>query len=153
MALLQKCDVCRSFAARWQARSFGMLSATPSWNMSALPSSILSSPVRRERRKSQRLPIAIPVFLRGLDGRGKAFIEFASAVNVSAGGMLVAVRRILPVASRLSLEIPSAPVPASDCLPVSTRLFKVKVLRAATFHDCQYVALKFARSVPVDSPE
>jgi hypothetical protein len=121
--------------------------------MSALSSSISSSAVRRERRKSQRLPIAIPVFLRGLDVRGKPFIEFASAVNVSAGGMLVAVRRVLPVASRLSLEIPSAPLPTFDCLPASARLFKVRVLRATIFHDCQYVALKFARSVPVDCPE
>ena len=49
-----------------------------------------------ERRKWARLPLAIPVFVRSRDGKGKEFLEFATALNVSAGGMLVAIRRALP---------------------------------------------------------
>jgi hypothetical protein len=43
-----------------------------------------------ERRKWIRLPLAIPVFVRSRDDKGKDFLEFATALNVSAGGMLVA---------------------------------------------------------------
>jgi hypothetical protein len=66
-----------------------------------------------ERRKWIRLPLAIPVFVRSRDEKGKEFLEFATALNVSAGGMLVAVRRVLPAAlNQIHLEIPSAPVAA-----------------------------------------
>ena len=70
-----------------------------------------------ERRKWARLPLAIPVFVRSRDGKGKEFLEFATALNVSAGGMLVAIRRVLPAIAQIQLEIPSAPVAALALLP------------------------------------
>ena len=59
-----------------------------------------------ERRRWQRLPLAIPVFIRCQDENGKDILEFATALNVSAGGMLVAVRRMLPDVEQYSLEVP-----------------------------------------------
>ena len=38
-----------------------------------------------ERRKWPRLPIAIPVFVRSRDEKGKELLEFATALNISAG--------------------------------------------------------------------
>jgi len=52
------------------------------------------------------LPLAIPVFVRSRDEKGKEFLEFATALNVSAGGALVAVRRSLPPTAQVLLEIP-----------------------------------------------
>ncbi|HYG97979.1 MAG TPA: PilZ domain-containing protein [Terriglobales bacterium] len=97
-----------------------------------------------ERRKWQRLPIAVPVFVRGIDAQGKAFIEFTSALNISAGGMLVAARRFLPSLTGLSLEIPTVPLSA-NLMAGTTRLFKVKVVREVIANHCQYVAFKFTR--------
>src|SRR5256885_9174410 len=57
-----------------------------------------------ERRKWPRLALAIPVFVRSRDEKGKEFLEFATALNVSAGGALVAVRRALPAAAQVLLE-------------------------------------------------
>jgi hypothetical protein len=37
--------------------------------------------------------LAIPVFVRSRDEKGREFLEFATALNISAGGMLVAVMR------------------------------------------------------------
>src|SRR3954465_4194084 len=82
-----------------------------------------------ERRKWTRLPLAIPVFVRSRDGKGKEFLEFATALNVSAGGMLVAIRRVLPPIAQLRLEIPSAPVAALAPLPRATRTLYAKTLR------------------------
>jgi len=42
----------------------------------------------KERRKWPRLSLAIPVFVRSRDERGKDLLEFATALNVSAGGFL-----------------------------------------------------------------
>jgi hypothetical protein len=43
-----------------------------------------------ERRKWPRLPLAIPIFVRSREDNGKETLEFATALNVSAGGALVA---------------------------------------------------------------
>jgi hypothetical protein len=98
-----------------------------------------------ERRKWVRLPLAIPVFVRSRDEKGKEFLEFATALNVSAGGMLVAVRRILPTSARIELEIPSAPVAAVRLLPKASRSLHAKALRTTSAQGYCLLGLKFSR--------
>jgi len=88
------------------------------------------------------LPLAIPVFVRTRDGKGKEFLEFATALNVSAGGMLIAVRRILSAGAQLRLEIPSAPVAA---LPSASRTLIAKALRTTPAEGYYLLGLKFSR--------
>lgn len=99
----------------------------------------------RERRKWMRLPLAIPVFVRSRDSRGKEFLEFATALNVSAGGMLLAVRRVLPRVPHLQLEIPCAPVAALAPLPRAARSLRAKSLRTTPTEGYYLVGLKFSR--------
>ena len=82
-----------------------------------------------ERRRWQRLPLAIPVFVRGGDERGKEFLEFANALNISAGGALLVTRRYLPRSSKVSLEIPSAPLPNLASKPYFVRTLQARVVR------------------------
>jgi hypothetical protein len=98
-----------------------------------------------ERRKWARLPLAIPVFVRSRDEKGKEFLEFATALNVSAGGMLVAVRRILPTSAQIELEIPSAPVAAVALLPRTSRNLRAKALRTTPVQGYCLLGLKFSR--------
>lgn len=98
-----------------------------------------------ERRKWSRLPLAIPVFVRSRDREGKEFLEFATALNVSAGGMLVAVRKIFPDAAHVQLEIPSAPVAAAALLPRASRDLRAKALRSTPAEGCYLLGLKFTR--------
>ena len=98
-----------------------------------------------ERRRWPRLPLAIPVFVRSQAESDKEFLEFATALNVSAGGMLVAVRRSLPSAAQVSLEIPSAPLAALTNLPNVTRNLRAKVLRMQHGEGYNLVGLKFSR--------
>ena len=98
-----------------------------------------------ERRKWARLPLAIPVFVRSRDGKGKEFLEFATALNVSAGGMLIAVRRILSAGAQLRLEIPSAPVAALAALPSASRTLIAKALRTTPAEGYYLLGLKFSR--------
>src|ERR1700752_1828575 len=100
---------------------------------------------RSERRKWARLPLAIPVFVRSRDGKGKEFLEFATSLNVSAGGMLVAIRRTLPDIAQIRLEIPSAPVAAMAMLPRAARTLNAKTLRTTPAHGYYLLGLKFAR--------
>jgi hypothetical protein len=98
-----------------------------------------------ERRKWTRLPLAIPVFVRSRDDDGKEFLEFATALNVSAGGMLVAVRNVKPSVDDLKLEIPSAPVAAIAMLPKSSRDLRAKALRTTPAEGYYLLGLKFSR--------
>lgn len=98
-----------------------------------------------ERRRWPRLPLAIPVFVRSQDGKDKEFLEFATALNVSAGGMLVAVRRSFPSSAQVSLEIPSAPLTSLASLPKAARNLRAKALRLEHAEGYNLVGLKFAR--------
>src|SRR3954465_7898667 len=98
-----------------------------------------------ERRKWARLPLAIPVFVRSRDEKGKEFLEFATALNVSAGGALVAVRRSLPMAAQVLLEIPSAPLSATTALPKAARTLRARTLRVTPADGYHLIGLKFSR--------
>ena len=98
-----------------------------------------------ERRKHQRLPLSIPVFVRGVDQDGKDFLEFATALNISGGGVLLATRRSLPRSTSLSLEIPVAPLPANTVSPQSVRSLKARLVRITHGERCHLLGLKFTR--------
>jgi hypothetical protein len=97
-----------------------------------------------------RLPLAIPVFVRSRDEKGKEFLEFATALNISASGILVAVRRSLPLSARILLEIPSAPLAATAKLPKTSRALRARCVRVTHAEGYHLVGLKFARPLLED---
>ena len=103
-----------------------------------------------ERRRWPRLPLAIPVFVKSRDDKGKEFLEFATALNISAAGALVAVRRPLPPASQLLLEIPSAPLAATAKLPKASRSLRAKCVRVTHAEGYYLAGLKFSRPLVPD---
>jgi hypothetical protein len=105
-----------------------------------------------ERRKWARLPLAIPVFVRSRDAKGKEFLEFATALNVSAGGMLIAIRRVLPPIAQLRLEIPSAPITALAPLPQAARTLHAKTLRTTSAEGYYLLGIKFSRPLTLATP-
>ena len=104
----------------------------------------------RELRKWERLPLAIPVFVRSRDDKGKEFLEFATALNIGGGGALIALRRALPQSARVLLEIPSAPLAASASLPKSSRTLRARAIRINHADGYHLLGLKFAR--PLTDP-
>jgi len=102
-----------------------------------------------ERRESNRLPISIPFFVRGRKGTGEEFLEFATALNLSAGGVLLATRRYLDPGTAVSLEIPVALVNKAQ-LPRSVSLLHATVLRCIP--DRQYFLLGIQFEEPL-TPE
>jgi hypothetical protein len=91
-----------------------------------------------ERRGWERLPISIPFFVRGSTASGEEFLEFATALNLSAGGVLLATRRYLDPGTEISLEVPVALVNKAQ-LPRSVSRLQAKVLRCTA--DRQYFLL------------
>lgn len=98
-----------------------------------------------ERRQWPRLPLAIPFFVRSQDENGKDVLELATAVNVSAGGALVAVRRALPLAARVFLEVPSPPSPATAKRSKASRVLRARTVRVTHAEGYHLAGFKFLR--------
>lgn len=81
-----------------------------------------------DRREYYRLPIRVPVFIKGIDRSGDEFFELTHTVNVSASGACLITRRDLAYSADLLVSIP-APV-ISDVGPEDHDFrFPAKVVR------------------------
>jgi hypothetical protein len=105
----------------------------------------------KDARKWVRLQLAIPIFVRSQDGNGNDSLEFATALNISAGGALVVVRRSVPKSAMISLEIPSVPLGPANGLPSSSRVLRAKAVWVAHLDDYHLLGLKFARPLSTNS--
>ncbi len=97
-----------------------------------------------ERRHWERIPVTIPLFVRAV-ADGRRVLEFANVLNISAGGALLAVRRYVRHPTKVSLEIPAAPVAETAALPASARLIEARVLRVQSAERSFLWAVRFTR--------
>jgi hypothetical protein len=104
---------------------------------------VVRSKRRKERRACSRISLAVPVFARGSDERGKEFLEFTTALNISASGALIAMRRYLPPQSSIVVDIPAAPMPRLATRPTATRTLDAEIVRVTASEPSFLWALKF----------
>ena len=96
-----------------------------------------------ERREWPRISLPIPVYIRvGTEG-DQAVSELTTAVNISAGGLLIATRRYLASGVPLSVEVPPAPFPSSMGLSSSERTFSAKSVRVVSVENYYLVGIRF----------
>jgi PilZ domain len=100
-----------------------------------------------ERRRWERLSVPVPMFIKGVDERGKKFLEFGTAINICAGGALLASRRFLPNDSKVSLEIPPPPFPKEKSKARNLRARVVHVRTADRYH---LSSLAFSKPLSTD---
>jgi hypothetical protein len=97
-----------------------------------------------QKRRWERLPIAVPVFVRGRDERGNEFLDFTTAININAGGMLLLSRRSLPAGMELIVEIPT-PTPSFQPPGCQTRTaLPARVLYTTHSEDCYLCGVEFS---------
>jgi hypothetical protein len=95
-----------------------------------------------ERRDWDRLPITIPFFVRGSKSNGEKILEFANALDISAGGVLLATQRYVEPNTRITLEVPTALVHKAH-LPHSVSRLEAMVLRCTPERQYFLLALQF----------
>lgn len=82
-----------------------------------------------ERREYYRLPIRVPIFIKGFDKNGDEFLELTHTVNVSASGACLITRRDLAHLADVLVSIP-APVSSDvDLRQDQDFRFPAKVIR------------------------
>jgi PilZ domain-containing protein len=112
----------------------------------------LHPPSGAERRSCYRLPISIPFFMRGRKSTGEEFLDFSTALNVSAGGVMLATKRYLEPSTEISLEMPTALVNKAQ-LPHSDSPLHATVLRCTPERKYFLLALKFEKPLIATSSE
>lgn len=98
-----------------------------------------------QRRRTPRIRLQVPVFLRASDATGSEFIELTRTVNISANGACIASTRILRPDQIIHLTIP-APAPASSSvIPSETPPIAARVLRQDAAGELRLFGLEFLR--------
>lgn len=105
-----------------------------------------------ERRQWSRLEFAIPLFVQGKDAYGREFTELAVALNISAGGALVALRSTVALAGQLRIEIPRPTVAREiDVQIQAPRMIEAKIARADQRNSYSLLGLRFIRPVTMQA--
>jgi len=96
-------------------------------------------------RRSPRLRLQVPVFLRASDATGLEFIDLTKTLNISATGACITSSHILRPEQTVHLTIP-APSPASSSLvPSETPPIIARVKRQDILGDVRLFGLEFLR--------
>jgi hypothetical protein len=96
-----------------------------------------------ESRRSPRIRIQVPVFLRASDASGAEFIELTKTLNISATGACITSVHLLRPDQMVHLTIP-APSPASSSLvPSETPPIVAKVRRLGLLGELRLFGLEF----------
>jgi len=95
-------------------------------------------------RRSPRIRLQMPVFLRAADTSGAEFIELTKTLNISATGACVASTHILRPDQIVHLTIP-APSSVSSGVPSETPPITAKVLRQDSAGEMRLFGLEFLK--------
>lgn len=99
-----------------------------------------------QRRRSPRIRLQVPVFLRGVDTSGVEFIELTKTLNISATGACIASTHYLRPDQVVSITVPApSPTSSSSGLPNETPPISAKILRQFVAGDIRLFALEFLR--------
>lgn len=99
-----------------------------------------------ERRRSPRIRLQIPLFIRGVDAAGSEFLDLTKTLDISATGAYLASPRMLQADHPLSLTIP-APPPPSSMLPAETPPIQAKIRRQRMSGGVNLVGVEFLKAL------
>lgn len=74
-----------------------------------------------ERRRERRVPVHLPIVVRGTDRTGLSFEEHTSSENLCRGGTAFATSYPLDLGSQLEIQIPVVPIAPSEDTEFSTQ--------------------------------
>lgn len=98
-------------------------------------------------RRSPRIRLQMPVFLRATDSSGAEFIELTKTLNISTTGACVASTHILRPDQIVHLTIPTPPAASSSSgmVPTETPPITARVLRQSQAGDVRLFGLEFLK--------
>ncbi len=105
-----------------------------------------SSPA--ERRRSPRIHVQIPMFLRGIDASGAEFLDLIKTLDISATGAYLASPRLLRADRILLLTIPApSPFDSTGTVPSETPPIQARVRRQSRAGDIHLIGVEFLKAL------
>ena len=98
-----------------------------------------------KQRRSPRIRLQVPVFLRGQDASGVDFVELTKTLNISAFGACIASTHILRGDQVIHLTIPTPSPASSGLVPNETPPITAKVLRQQVAGELRLFGVEFLR--------
>lgn len=98
-------------------------------------------------RRSPRLRLQVPVFLRATDASGADFIELTKTLNISATGACITSAYSLRRDQIVQLTIPAPSPASSSVVPSETPPIAARVLRQDTVGEMRLFGLEFLRAI------
>jgi len=99
----------------------------------------------RSTRRSPRIRLQVPVFMRGTDAFGSEFIELTKTLNISAIGACIASQYVLRLDQTVHLTIPTPSAATSGLVPSETPPIVARVLRQDLVGETRLFGLEFLR--------
>lgn len=99
-----------------------------------------------ERRRSQRIHVQIPMFVRGTDPAGLEFLDLTKTLDISATGAFLASPRAMRMNQVVNLTIPAPPSPAST-LPHETPPIQARVRRHRASEGVHLLGVEFFKAL------
>ena len=100
-----------------------------------------------KQRRSPRIKLQVPVFVRGADASGVEFIELTKTLNISATGASIASTHILRPEQGIHLTIPTPSPASSGLVPSETPPISARVLREEALGDIRVFGVEFLRAL------
>jgi hypothetical protein len=88
-----------------------------------------------ERRRERRVPVHLPIVVRGTDRTGFVFEEHTSSENICRGGAAFATHYPLDLGNHLEIQIPVPSTAASEDTKFSTHGRIVHIKRGSDEHE------------------
>ena len=99
-----------------------------------------------ERRRSQRIHVQIPMFVRGTDSVGMEFLYLTKTLDISATGAYLASPRAIRTNQVVNLTIP-APSSPSTMLPSETPPIRARVRRHRAADGIHLLGVEFLKAL------
>jgi hypothetical protein len=99
--------------------------------------------IRHERRKWDRIPLPVPLFVHGRDSDGQEFSDLTVARDIGGGGLLFASHRSLPRFTRLTIQVPSAPWLTKVRGTQDAQMLRGRIVRVVPTESLNFYALQF----------
>jgi len=98
-------------------------------------------------RRSPRIRLQVPVFLRAADVSGSEFIELTKTLNISSTGACITSTHILRPDQTIHLTIPAPSAASSSLVPSETPPIVARVLRQESAGEMRLFGLEFLRTL------
>ena len=99
-----------------------------------------------ERRRSQRIHVQIPMFMRGRDAAGVEFLDLTKTLDISATGAYLTSPRAMHAGELLNLTIPAPPSPSAT-LPAETPPIQARVRRHQAAEGFHLLGVEFLKAL------